>query len=487
MEFNFPPIPRIDDDPDTVQLAKIAEGVQNSGGYGFNIYSSVTKPDDQAALPETPASVINISNTDDETITFDSNVQWIRVVETAESAEDYSSTAYWSYKSSSDTAPGTHSGRDTGWMPKADAQLLVCLNLIGNSYITVTKLDAATNKAIQGVSFKLYEKTASGDTEISTKSFVTDKNGEFFLNYIDWDEKERLAGKTYILKEQAAAQGYKKNSDNVVFTLNGNGNVTNVSGPASKGSGSHIYIYNEQKTGSVTVKKSADDDIILAQGAPVFLFKVEQIKDGEVLKTWVKELVFDKEDSTKNFKVFGGLAWGYSYKVSEITDVMRYSQQEEEAVTVIGIDNNAVTISDDKTVAFALNAGDVETENFITVTFNNDRITNGYLSDTYVKANHFAFDGPTTSPPGGGELKTQTVTITNASKNITVTLSVLKGSTLSGLNPVSGLTAAEWQGFSDGGWTYGTEDDVFYPWTPVNADITITAKPKTTGTGGTAP
>jgi fibro-slime domain-containing protein len=489
MEFNIPAIPEEDPYNDTIQLMKLADTQDSSKKFGFTVYQSTAPANEKpTAKPATGGTTYTLGGVDDETITLDSGVNWVRIIENDSSATGFY-TAYVNKSKNESYNNKVYNDVDTGWLSVAEAQYLMCFNRT-KPYITVNKLDQ-TNKTLSDVEFELLKvpsgsgsptmekpKLSDGTTELT--SFTTDTSGQFVLNGVTWAETSRLNG-TYILREKNTPDGYDTAKD-VTFTVDTQGYITEVAGLASvktSGNATELYIYNVRTQGELKVhKKILKSTIIDAQGTPTFMFKVDQydMNNNNLKKSWVQELSFPGtlDESTGDYTktaTFTGLDWDYSYKVSELTDVMRYGLN---TVTVSPEEFGTVS---DKVATFALTDRNVDTQ--VEVTFTNERMEEGYLSDTYVKTNSFGFLTPSFTVPDSGKPTTYTVTIRRAKNEggyqTIIEPTVVANTTLLNYlyDHVSQFTAAEFSGLQAGAWQIES-GGYFGLSTPITSNITIT-------------
>ena len=184
--------------------------------------------------------------------------------------------------------------------------------------ITVYKIDEYldTNKQeipLQGVEFNLLD---TDQNVIATGT--TNESGNIVFEGLEW-------GKTYILKEKQALQGYELAEKNTYLSKLNKDKV--------------VIVENVRKTGTVTLTKEDEKTTEKIQGAKYGLYAKEDIynKKGEV--EYQKDQLISEKTTNENGQVtFEKLAWG-EYYIKEIETVYGYELSEEKLLFTVNDQN----------------------------------------------------------------------------------------------------------------------------------------------------
>ena len=184
--------------------------------------------------------------------------------------------------------------------------------------ITVYKIDEYldTNKQeipLQGVEFNLLD---TNQNVIATGT--TNESGNIVFEGLEW-------GKTYILKEKQALQGYELAEKNTYLSKLNKDKV--------------VIVENVRKTGTVTLTKEDEKTTEKIQGAKYGLYAKEDIynKKGEV--EYQKDQLISEKTTNENGQVtFEKLAWG-EYYIKEIETVYGYELSEEKLLFTVNDQN----------------------------------------------------------------------------------------------------------------------------------------------------
>jgi hypothetical protein len=363
-------------------------------------------------------------------------------------------------------------GRDSGWIwvnkPEENATpSIFCFNSTHHP-ITVHKLEASADQTqLPGATFALYKKNAG--TPIKS-NLISDENGVFVINDPNtWNptELQGMTAGTYVLKETDAPAGYTKGTD-IEFTLMTGSNtkdlvVSDVTGKlvGKSGDGRNLYIYNKPDVGSITVTKRMAEgttDSTTAHGKVILLFTVEQfglnddIEAAAPKATWAKELTYDWSNIENNKKVFDGLPLGYQYKVTELNPARYETANNTEYTKVV----NLTATSQEQTIMFT-----------------NEKISEYYLSDTYVKLNEFNYLTPDWEPDDN-KLQLYDITFLRGNTQIGVGHSVANGKI--NLVELGYLSSADMTALIAGEWKIQIGNGpavTFLPNTPITDNCTI--------------
>ena len=184
--------------------------------------------------------------------------------------------------------------------------------------ITVYKIDEYldTNKQeipLQGVEFNLLD---TNQKVIATGT--TNESGNIVFEGLEW-------GKTYILKEKQALQGYELAEKNTYLSKLNKDKV--------------VIVENVRKTGTVTLTKEDEKTTEQIQGAKYGLYAKEDIynKKGEV--EYQKDQLISEKTTNENGQVtFEKLTWG-EYYIKEIESVYGYELSEEKLLFTVDSEN----------------------------------------------------------------------------------------------------------------------------------------------------
>ena len=184
--------------------------------------------------------------------------------------------------------------------------------------ITVYKIDEYldTNKQeipLQGVEFNLLD---TNQNVIATGT--TNESGNIVFEGLEW-------GKTYILKEKQALQGYELAEKNTYLSKLNKDKV--------------VIVENVRKTGTVTLTKEDEKTTEKIQGAKYGLYAKEDIynKKGEV--EYQKDQLISEKTTNENGQVtFEKLTWG-EYYIKEIETVYGYELSEEKLLFTVNDQN----------------------------------------------------------------------------------------------------------------------------------------------------
>ena len=184
--------------------------------------------------------------------------------------------------------------------------------------ITVYKIDEYldTNKQeipLQGVEFNLLD---TDQNVIATGT--TNESGNIVFEELEW-------GKTYILKEKQAPQGYELAEKNTYLSKINKDKV--------------VVVENVRKTGTVTLTKEDEKTTEKIQGAKYGLYAKEDIynKNGEV--EYQKDQLISEKTTNENGQVtFEKLTWG-EYYIKEIESVYGYELSEEKHLFTVNDQN----------------------------------------------------------------------------------------------------------------------------------------------------
>ena len=191
-------------------------------------------------------------------------------------------------------------------------------NKRANGSITVYKIDEYldTNKQeipLQGVEFNLLD---TDQNVIATGT--TNKSGNIVFEGLEW-------GKTYILKEKQALQGYELAEKNTYLSKINKDKV--------------VVVENVRKTGTVTLTKEDEKTTEKIQGAKYGLYAKEDIynKKGEV--EYQRDQLISEKTAKENGQVtFEKLTWG-EYYIKEIESVYGYELSEEKLLFTVNDQN----------------------------------------------------------------------------------------------------------------------------------------------------
>ena len=184
--------------------------------------------------------------------------------------------------------------------------------------ITVYKIDEYldTNKQeipLQGVEFNLLD---TNQNVIATGT--TNESGNIVFEGLEW-------GKTYILKEKQALQGYELAEKNTYLSKLNKDKV--------------VIVENVRKTGTVTLTKEDEKTTEKIQGAKYGLYAKEDIynKKGEV--EYQKDQLISEKTTNENGQVtFEKLTWG-EYYIKETETVYGYELSEEKLLFTVDSEN----------------------------------------------------------------------------------------------------------------------------------------------------
>ena len=184
--------------------------------------------------------------------------------------------------------------------------------------ITVYKIDEYldTNKQeipLQGVEFNLLD---TDQNVIATGT--TNESGNIVFEGLEW-------GKTYILKEKQALQGYELAEKNTYLSKLNKDKV--------------VIVENVRKTGTVTLTKEDEKTTEKIQGAKYGLYAKEDIynKKGEV--EYQKDQLISEKTTNENGQVtFEKLTWG-EYYIKETETVYGYELSEEKLLFTVNDQN----------------------------------------------------------------------------------------------------------------------------------------------------
>ena len=184
--------------------------------------------------------------------------------------------------------------------------------------ITVYKIDEYldTNKQeipLQGVEFNLLD---TNQKVIATGT--TNESGNIVFEGLEW-------GKTYILKEKQALQGYELAEKNTYLSKINKDKV--------------VVVENVRKTGTVTLTKEDEKTTEKIQGAKYGLYAKEDIynKKGEV--EYQRDQLISEKTAKENGQVtFEKLTWG-EYYIKEIESVYGYELSEEKLLFTVNDQN----------------------------------------------------------------------------------------------------------------------------------------------------
>ncbi|HJJ05373.1 MAG TPA: leucine-rich repeat protein [Clostridiaceae bacterium] len=184
--------------------------------------------------------------------------------------------------------------------------------------ITVYKIDEYldTNKQeipLQGVEFNLLD---TDQNVIATGT--TNESGNIVFEGLEW-------GKTYILKEKQALQGYELAEKNTYLSKLNKDKV--------------VIVENVRKTGTVTLTKEDEKTTEKIQGAKYGLYAKEDIynKKGEV--EYQKDQLISEKTTNENGQVtFEKLTWG-EYYIKETKTVYGYELSEEKLLFTVNDQN----------------------------------------------------------------------------------------------------------------------------------------------------
>ena len=191
-------------------------------------------------------------------------------------------------------------------------------NKRANGSITVYKIDEYldTNKQeipLQGVEFNLLD---TDQNVIATGT--TNESGNIVFEGLEW-------GKTYILKEKQALQGYELAEKNTYLSKINKDKV--------------VVVENVRKTGTVTLTKEDEKTTEKIQGAKYGLYAKEDIynKKGEV--EYQRDQLISEKTAKENGQVtFEKLTWG-EYYIKEIESVYGYELSEEKLLFTVNDQN----------------------------------------------------------------------------------------------------------------------------------------------------
>ena len=184
--------------------------------------------------------------------------------------------------------------------------------------ITVYKIDEYldTNKQeipLQGVEFNLLD---TDQNVIATGT--TNESGNIVFEGLEW-------GKTYILKEKQALQGYELAEKNTYLSKLNKDKV--------------VVVEDVRKTGTVTLTKEDEKTTEKIQGAKYGLYAKEDIynKKGEV--EYQRDQLISEKTTNENGQVtFERLTWG-EYYIKEIESVYGYELSEEKLLFTVNDQN----------------------------------------------------------------------------------------------------------------------------------------------------
>ena len=184
--------------------------------------------------------------------------------------------------------------------------------------ITVYKIDEYldTNKQeipLQGVEFNLLD---TDQNVIATGT--TNESGNIVFEGLEW-------GKTYILKEKQALQGYELAEKNTYLSKLNKDKV--------------VVVEDVRKTGTVTLTKEDEKTTKKIQGAKYGLYAKEDIynKKGEV--EYQRDQLISEKTTNENGQVtFERLTWG-EYYIKEIESVYGYELSEEKLLFTVNDQN----------------------------------------------------------------------------------------------------------------------------------------------------
>ncbi|HJJ05639.1 MAG TPA: leucine-rich repeat protein [Clostridiaceae bacterium] len=184
--------------------------------------------------------------------------------------------------------------------------------------ITVYKIDEYldTNKQeipLQGVEFNLLD---TNQNVIATGT--TNESGNIVFEGLEW-------GKTYILKEKQALQGYELAEKNTYLSKLNKDKV--------------VIVENVRKTGTVTLTKEDEKTTEKIQGAKYGLYAKEDVynKKGEV--EYQKDQLISEKTTNENGQVtFEKLTWG-EYYIKETETVYGYELSEEKLLFTVDSEN----------------------------------------------------------------------------------------------------------------------------------------------------
>ena len=184
--------------------------------------------------------------------------------------------------------------------------------------ITVYKIDEYldTNKQeilLQGIEFNLLD---TNQNVIATGT--TNESGNIVFEGLEW-------GKTYILKEKQALQGYELAEKNTYLSKLNKDKV--------------VVVENVRKTGTVTLTKEDEKTTEQIQGAKYGLYAKEDIynKKGEV--EYQRDQLISEKTTNENGQVtFERLTWG-EYYIKEIESVYGYELSEEKLLFTVDSEN----------------------------------------------------------------------------------------------------------------------------------------------------
>ena len=191
-------------------------------------------------------------------------------------------------------------------------------NKRANGSITVYKIDEYldTNKQeipLQGVEFNLLD---TDQNVIATGT--TNESGNIVFEGLEW-------GKTYILKEKQAPQGYELAEKNTYLSKLNKDKV--------------VVVEDVRKTGTVTLTKEDEKTTEKVQGAKYGLYAKEDIynKKGEV--EYQRDQLISEKTTNENGQVtFEKLTWG-EYYIKETETVYGYELSEEKLLFTVNDQN----------------------------------------------------------------------------------------------------------------------------------------------------
>jgi hypothetical protein len=306
--------------------------------------------------------------------------------------------------------------------------IIYCLNYLPDP-VDVSKKDYEhPDVAIEGITFGLYKKGSDGAFTIEAADFETSNDGEFELNT---DEIALFPDSLYKLVElrdentskyEVLPDIYFETTAGLsprikrVYQLDGDEGEISLPDPLeditlnsieglfafASEEGDLLNIYNKKKTASITVEKVIENysPDHYYKGDPIFLLKVEQkaTSDGSVLNSWIKAVRFSSVADTQSVD-FDHLEPGFFYTVSELKSI-RYrtnsvtvsSESQGNQGSVNGVSKTATIDLTRKTAYEYTGLNDYK------VTFTNEEIFGGYMSDTDNAANLFSYPAEEITP-----------------------------------------------------------------------------------------
>ncbi|MDR1571047.1 MAG: fibro-slime domain-containing protein [Clostridiales Family XIII bacterium] len=405
IKFNLPSI-----EPDKLNVFKFAEEspLDNTGQFEFDVYTA-DGGKNESELPtslgaDLPGYVTksskNIGNGESFTLDIDKGAEkWVRVVERPKPAggeEEIYSTAYLGAGLGADSMVA---GKDSGWIQYEGGDSLFCVNYTRHPIIVYKHEYPSKASAIVGAEFKLYEGSVESNNLVTT---LTTKapDGSFEINnpYATFWKTNPLKADTEYLLQESALPGYAP-LPAVRFRTTGssyNPKIAEVIWNEADGgqlayarpNGLALDIYNKKLYGSIAVSKTIGlGDARYSQGNPIFVFRLEKLRGGEVVGTQAKYLEFAPDGTEATLETsFSGLELGYSYRISE-ADVIRYGL-EDITVTTAGTGDYSGAVAKDGDSA-TINLTTANYDAGFKVAFSNAKTYDSYLSDTVVALNSF--------------------------------------------------------------------------------------------------